>query len=96
MIALCKYPTKIAELISSNKNSFGIHEVKFIKSGKPIRVVLDEFFSCIYDNPSFAKGPDMKVCLIEKAWAKLHTSYHKIESGFPDEAFADLTGAPSY
>ena len=83
-------------MISSKNNNFGIHEVKLIKSGRPIRIILDEFLPCKYSDPIFAKGADIKACLIEKAWAKVHTNYHNIESGKPDEALADLTGAPSY
>ena len=32
--------------------------------------------------------------LLEKAWAKIYSSYKKIEAGFPEEALHDLTGAP--
>jgi hypothetical protein len=31
---------------------------------------------------------------LEKAWAKLYTSYKRIEAGYPEEAIHDLTGAP--
>jgi calpain-15 len=34
------------------------------------------------------------VVLLEKAWAKLYTSYKRIEAGYPEEALHDLTGAP--
>ncbi len=33
--------------------------------------------------------------LLEKAWAKLHGSYEQIESGFAENVFRDLTGAPT-
>lgn len=33
--------------------------------------------------------------LLEKAWAKLHGSYFKIESGFSEDVFRELTGAPT-
>ena len=39
-----------------------------------------------------------KVCgvpLLEKAWAKLHSSYQSIEAGLPSEALRAFTGAPT-
>lgn len=32
--------------------------------------------------------------LLEKAWAKMYTSYKRIEAGYPEEPLHDLTGAP--
>jgi hypothetical protein len=32
--------------------------------------------------------------LLEKAWAKIYTSYKRIEAGYPEEPLHDLTGAP--
>ena len=34
--------------------------------------------------------------ILEKAWAKVHGSYERIEAGFAHEVMRDLTGAPSY
>jgi hypothetical protein len=36
------------------------------------------------------------VAIIEKAWAKLHGGYHRIEFLNPNETLRDLTGAPSF
>ena len=33
--------------------------------------------------------------LLEKAWAKIHKSYERIESGFAENVLRDLTGAPT-
>lgn len=33
--------------------------------------------------------------IMEKAWAKLHGSYERIEAGLADNVFRDLTGAPT-
>ena len=34
--------------------------------------------------------------ILEKAWAKLHGSYERIEAGFAHNVMTDLTGAPSF
>lgn len=34
--------------------------------------------------------------VLEKAWAKLHGSYHRIEGGEAYHTLRDLTGAPSF
>lgn len=34
--------------------------------------------------------------ILEKAWAKLHGSYERIEAGHAHNVMADLTGAPSF
>ena len=35
------------------------------------------------------------VCIIEKAWAKLHRDYANTEGGFMTETLHALTGAPT-
>jgi len=44
---------------------------------------------------SRAKGNELWVILIEKAFAKLHGSYERIIGGLSHEALRDLTGAPA-
>jgi hypothetical protein len=34
--------------------------------------------------------------MLEKAWAKLHGSYARIETGHAHNVMNDLTGAPSF
>jgi hypothetical protein len=36
------------------------------------------------------------VAIVEKAWAKLHGGYHRIENLNPTETLRDLTGAPTF
>ena len=79
-------------------NDFGIYEVRICKDGMWTDVVVDEWIPVKDGEPVFsrANGPELWVLILEKAWAKLHGSYHAIESGLAITAFRDLTGAPCY
>jgi calpain-15 len=48
--------------------------------------------------PKFSKGngPELWVIIFEKAWAKIHGSYDRIESGTVYLTLRDLTGAPGF
>lgn len=67
------------------------------KNGEARQVVMDDFFPCKYGAPCFsrANGNELWVLILEKAWAKLHGSYERIEAGFANYVMRDLTGAPS-
>jgi hypothetical protein len=56
---------------------------------------LDDNIPIMDGAPAFSKasGPEMWVVLLEKAWAKLYSSYKRIEAGYPEEGLHDLTGA---
>lgn len=73
---------------------------------------MDDFVPTQYDKPAFSNtiGNELWVVLLEKAWAKVHGSYEKIEAGRRKQpannqrieagqahyTLRDLTGAPSY
>ena len=62
-------------------------------------VLVDDHIPCDQDQgePVFATSidKDLWVLLLEKAWAKLHGSYKRIEYGNHATVFRDLTGAPT-
>ena len=60
-------------------------------------VVVDDYICCKWSMPYFTKanGNELWVLLAEKAWAKIHGSYHKTHWGYACETMRDLTGAPS-
>lgn len=60
-------------------------------------VVIDDYIPCDRGEPVFssANGNELWVILLEKAWAKLHGSYERIEAGFAENVMHDLTGAPA-
>ena len=76
----------------------GIFAVRFTKNGLNHEVILDDWFPSKDGQLVFAKanGPELWVLLLEKAWAKTHGSYQRIENGSTFLTFRDITGAPSY
>jgi calpain-15 len=85
--------------ITDVTNEFGIYAVKLTKNGEAKEVVIDDYFPCFsYGECCFTKahGNELWVLILEKAWAKIHGSYERIEAGLAHNVMRDLTGAPSY
>jgi hypothetical protein len=74
----------------------GAYAVQFYVHGKPQIVVVDSAFPIDEKKrPAFARSTiaeELWVSIIEKAYAKLYSSYEAIESGFVDQALIDMTG----
>ena len=95
---LSEKESRIRKLFVTDKaNAYGVYAVKIFKNGEWKEVVIDDYIPCFNGVPHFsrANGNELWVILIEKAWAKLHGSYERIEAGFAEHVFHDLTGAPS-
>lgn len=67
------------------------------KNGVEQEVVMDNYIPCLNRQPCFsrANGNELWVIILEKAWAKVHGSYERIEAGLCIDVMRDLTGAPS-
>ncbi len=52
----------------------------------------------MHNKPIFSKanGKELWVLVLEKAWAKVHGTYKRIESGEAHLTFRDLLGAPAW
>jgi len=61
-------------------------------------VCVDDYIPCKHHEPCFARahGNELWVLILEKAWAKIHGSYERVEGGQAHLTLRDLTGAPSY
>lgn len=97
---LAEEPERIMKIfITDRVNDWGVFAVIIKKNGIAKEVVIDDFFPCFNEGePCFtsAHGNELWVLILEKAWAKLHGSYERIESGFAHNVMRDLTGAPSF
>ncbi|PHT96917.1 hypothetical protein BC332_34157 [Capsicum chinense] len=67
-----------------------------VSQGDWVPVVVDDWIPCESPGkPAFStsrKGNEMWVSLLEKAYAKLHSSYEALEGGLVQDALVDLTG----
>lgn len=100
LAALSEYPERVKSLFLTDKiNQHGIYGIKLCKDGEWIEVVIDDYFPCDSKKSisCFSSGSEnsLWVQIIEKCYAKIYGSYHKIEGGIPEHALRDLTGAPS-
>jgi calpain-15 len=97
---LAEVPHRIMRMfITDVTNEFGVYAVKLTKNGEAREVVIDDYFPCYsYGECCFTKahGNELWVLILEKAWAKLHGSYERIEAGLAHCVMRDLTGAPSF
>lgn len=66
------------------------------KNGARQQILLDNYIPTQAGAPVFskAKGNELWVILMEKAWAKIHGNYQRIENGDCGACLRDLTGAP--
>lgn len=70
--------------------------MQLLFKGKWKVIKLDEYFPFLKDKPALSKShkDELWVMLLEKAWAKLYSSYMRISSGHAEDPFHDLTGCP--
>lgn len=96
---MAEKPERIRKLFLSDQiNEAGVYGVRMTKNGVTQDVVVDDFVPVYKDKPAFSntKGVELWVVLLEKAWAKVHGSYERIEAGQAHLTMRDLTGAPAY
>ena len=69
----------------------------FFINGCETAVVVDDFVPIRGRSPAFGytKESEFWAILMEKAWAKLHGTYARIEAGLPGFACMHLLGTPT-
>lgn len=86
LAALAERPDRIFNLfLLQDKNELNYFSVKLLFKGKWVTVDMDEYIPYLYDKPAFSKSVDSElwVLLLEKAWAKIYSSFKRIEAGYP-------------
>ena len=97
LAALSERPDRIFSLfLTQEVNDVKYYSCKILYKGKWMTIDMDEYIPYMHGTPAFSKSVDKElwVMLLEKAWAKLYTSYKRTEAGYPEEPLHDLTGAP--
>jgi calpain-15 len=87
LAALAERPDRIYNLfILKEKNELNYYSVKMLYKGKWMTIDMDEYVPFLYNAPAFTKSVENEiwVVLLEKAWAKMYTSYKRIEAGYPE------------
>lgn len=96
---LCTDSDDVANLfVTKEINVAGCYMVRFFINGVETFITVDEYLPCKANGqPAFAtsKKGEFWVCILEKAWAKLHGSYAAVAGGAPDLAFTQITGCPA-
>lgn len=96
---LAEHPERIRKLFISDKvNDQGVYGVWITKNGMRHQIVMDDYIPVYGENPAFSQAHkgELWVLILEKAWAKIHGSYERIEAGQSHLTMRDLTGAPAY
>lgn len=97
--SLAEYPERIMTMFANKEvNSAGIYMVKFYINGVETPVIVDDHVPVRKNGqPAFASSKDEElwVCILEKAWAKLHGTFARTEGGLPCFAASHITGVPS-
>jgi calpain-15 len=67
-------------------------------NGKRTPVHVDDWIPTLRGEPlsTATSEQELWAILLEKAWAKCHGSYQRIEGGLPSNALFALTGKPSW
>ncbi len=97
--SLAEFPERVQQLfVTKTVNKAGIYLMRFFLNGQETPVIVDDYLPCTASGkPCFAtcRDGELWVSLLEKAWAKLHGTYARMEGGLPCFAASHLMGVPS-
>jgi hypothetical protein len=86
--------------VNTNFGEYGVYACRFYKNGWKT-VIVDDLIPCnaFTGFPVYAKNAnpnEIWLCILEKAYAKLHGSYEGIEIGFVNDGLVDISGGSPY
>ena len=96
---MAENPARVkARFYTKKVNSAGIYLISLFVNGYETPVIIDDHLPVRNNRPCFARSREgeLWVILLEKAWAKLHGSYARTESGFPSFAAIHCLGVPTF
>ncbi|KAJ9471442.1 Calpain-type cysteine protease DEK1 [Diplonema papillatum] len=99
MSVLVRHPQLLTRLFTKARPEIGVYEVQISKGGKWLKVVVDDWLPCDADGllcMRSADGNEMWPSLLEKAFAKLHGGWDRIERGSVTAALSDLTACVTH
>ena len=90
-------PERVRNLIvDASQADQGLYVVQFFKDGRWVQIAVDDRMPVTSRGRlAFARSSDANeawTSILEKAYAKLHTSFEAIEGGLVSDSLADLTG----
>ncbi|KAG8343136.1 Calpain like protein CALP1.3 [Trypanosoma vivax] len=92
----CMFKHPVSASIGRRERAIGAYRVTLNKNGWWYSVIVDNYFPVIGNMPKFAQSfndpCEMWVCVLQKAYAKIHGSYANIVAGDPLLALQDFTG----
>jgi len=99
LAAMTEFPQRLLNTFSIKEvNKYGAYSVKFLISGIPVEIMLDDYFPCSTNQELLYSKPltnELWFLLLEKAFAKLYGSYNEIRNVPICEALELMTSMPS-
>eukprot|EP00755_Sulcionema_specki_P036500 Sspe_Gene.107069::Locus_85141_Transcript_1_1_Confidence_1.000_Length_2724::g.107069::m.107069 len=95
LAALVRHPAVLTRLFGKVHPDIGAYQVRVCKSGTWHDVIVDDWLPCDETGVVGMRATDpneLWVSLLEKAYAKLHHGYDRIERGSSTLALSDITG----
>lgn len=96
IMGMFRHPKSVTQ--GRRERAVGAYRVTFNKNGLWRSVIVDDYLPVVGSVPLYSSGIDpceIWPAILQKAYAKLHRSYARIQAGDPVHALTDMTGCPN-